>query len=61
LDLAKDCPVNRAMHFPVVQTGGSGLPDPPVRDGFVEIWMGVDFLVDKARKYLAEDDRSFFD
>jgi len=42
-----------------------GFPDPPVKDGFIEIWdrpgLGVDFNVEKARLHLAEEDRGFFD
>jgi L-alanine-DL-glutamate epimerase-like enolase superfamily enzyme len=43
----------------------TGLPDPIVRDGFIEVWdrpgMGVDFNVEAARAYLPESDRGFFD
>ncbi len=43
----------------------TGLPDPIVRDGFIEVWdrpgMGVDFNVEAARAYLPEVDRDFFD
>jgi L-alanine-DL-glutamate epimerase-like enolase superfamily enzyme len=42
-----------------------GLPDPIVKDGFIEVWdrpgMGVDFNVDAARAYLPEPDKDFFD
>ncbi len=42
-----------------------GLPDPIVKDGFIEVWdrpgMGVDFNVDAARAYLPESDKDFFD
>jgi len=42
-----------------------GLPDPIVRDGFVEVWdrpgMGVTFKVDAARGHLAPEDADFFD
>ena len=42
-----------------------GLPDPVVTDGFITVWdapgLGVRFNVDKARAYLAEEDRTFFD
>lgn len=42
-----------------------GLPDPIVKDGFIEVWerpgLGVEFNVEQARPYLAEDDRQFFD
>ncbi len=42
-----------------------GLPDPIVKDGFIEVWdrpgMGVDFIVSAARAYLEPEDRDFFD
>src|SRR5688500_7633892 len=42
-----------------------GLPDPIVKNGFVEVWdrpgMGVDFIVDAARQYLRPEDSAFFD
>jgi L-alanine-DL-glutamate epimerase-like enolase superfamily enzyme len=42
-----------------------GLPDPIVKDGHIEVWdrpgMGVDFNVNAARKYLADEDKAFFD
>ncbi len=42
-----------------------GLPDPVVRDGMIAVWdrpgMGIDIVPEKARPYLAEADRSFFD
>jgi L-alanine-DL-glutamate epimerase-like enolase superfamily enzyme len=42
-----------------------GLPDPIVKDGFIEVWdtpgLGVHFDLDKAVGHLAEDDRGFFD
>lgn len=42
-----------------------GLPSPIVRGGFIEVWdrpgLGVDFDVEKARAYLSEEDRDFFD
>ena len=41
-----------------------GLPDPIVRDGFIEVWdrpgMGVDFKIDAATAYLPEGDEGFF-
>jgi len=43
----------------------SGLPDPIVKDGLIEVWdtpgLGVDFKVDQARQYLAPEDQDFFD
>jgi L-alanine-DL-glutamate epimerase-like enolase superfamily enzyme len=43
----------------------TGLPEPIVNSGFIEVWdtpgMGVDFNVELARTHLAEEDRAFFD
>jgi L-alanine-DL-glutamate epimerase-like enolase superfamily enzyme len=42
-----------------------GLPDPIVRDGFIDVWdrpgMGLDFKVEAAAAHLSEEDRGFFD
>ncbi len=42
-----------------------GLPDPIVKDGFIEVWdrpgMGVEFNEEAARNYLPEGDEDFFD
>ena len=42
-----------------------GLPDPVVRDSFIEVWdrpgMGIDLNEKAARKYLLEEDGDFFD
>jgi L-alanine-DL-glutamate epimerase-like enolase superfamily enzyme len=42
-----------------------GLPDPIVKDGFVDVWerpgMGVEFNVAAARRYLPPEDAGFFD
>ncbi len=42
-----------------------GLPDPIVKDGFIEVWdrpgLGVEFNVEAARAYLPDEDRAFFD
>jgi L-alanine-DL-glutamate epimerase-like enolase superfamily enzyme len=42
-----------------------GLPDPIVKDGFIEVWdrpgLGVEFIVEAAREYLPEGDEDFFD
>jgi len=42
-----------------------GLPDPIVKDGFIEVWdrpgMGVEFNEKAAKKYLLEEDADFFD
>ncbi len=43
----------------------TGLPDPIVKNGMIEVWdtpgLGVDFKVDQARQYLAPEDQDFFD
>jgi len=43
----------------------TGMPDPIIKDGFVEVWdrpgLGVEFIEDAARAYLAEEDKEFFD
>jgi L-alanine-DL-glutamate epimerase-like enolase superfamily enzyme len=43
----------------------TGLPDPIVRDSFIEVWdrpgMGVEFNIEAARAYLPEADQDFFD
>ena len=42
-----------------------GLPDPIVRDGYIEVWdrpgMGVDLIPEAAREHLSEEDADFFD
>lgn len=42
-----------------------GLPDPIVKDGFIDVWdrpgMGLDLNPQAARKYLPEGDEGFFD
>ncbi|MEA2524188.1 MAG: hypothetical protein QOF73_1415 [Thermomicrobiales bacterium] len=42
-----------------------GLPDPIVKDGFIDVWdrpgMGVDLIPEAAKPYLTEDDKDFFD
>jgi L-alanine-DL-glutamate epimerase-like enolase superfamily enzyme len=42
-----------------------GLPDPIVRDGFIEVWdrpgLGVTFRESAARARLSDEDRAFFD
>ena len=43
----------------------TGLPDPIVKDGLIEVWdrpgLGVEFIIDKAVKYLPEGDENFFE
>ena len=42
-----------------------GLPDPIVKEGFIEVWdkpgMGIDLNAEAARQYLPEGDEDFFD
>jgi L-alanine-DL-glutamate epimerase-like enolase superfamily enzyme len=42
-----------------------GLPDPIMRNGMIEVWdrpgMGVDINPERARRYLADEDATFFD
>ena len=42
-----------------------GLPNPIVKDGFIEVWdtpgLGVDFNVEKAQQYLPDGDEDFFE
>lgn len=41
-----------------------GLPNPIVKDSFIEVWdrpgLGVDFNVPAAKRYLSDEDRDFF-
>ena len=59
-----------AFEYPVAQPKWwydivTGLPDPIVKDGFIEVWdrpgLGVEFIIDKAQKYLVAGDEDFFD
>lgn len=42
-----------------------GLPDPIVRNGHIDVWdrpgLGVGFIVERAKQYLAAEDADFFD
>jgi L-alanine-DL-glutamate epimerase-like enolase superfamily enzyme len=42
-----------------------GLPDPIVKNGMIDVWdrpgMGVEINPEKAKRYLSEEDRAFFD
>jgi L-alanine-DL-glutamate epimerase-like enolase superfamily enzyme len=58
------------FEYPVARDGWwydiiEGLPDPIVNKSMIEVWdtpgLGVDFNVDKARGYLREEDKDFFD
>jgi L-alanine-DL-glutamate epimerase-like enolase superfamily enzyme len=60
--IAFEYPVgNPAWWYDIVE----GLPDPIVKNGFIEVWdrpgMGVDFIVKEAKRHLSEEDRDFFD
>jgi L-alanine-DL-glutamate epimerase-like enolase superfamily enzyme len=41
------------------------LPNPIVKDGMIEVWdrpgMGVDINPERARRYLSDEDKAFFD
>lgn len=59
-----------AFEYPVAQPAWwyeivEGLPDPIVKESLIDVWdapgLGVTFNVDKAQKYLSEEDRGFFD
>ena len=43
----------------------AGLPDPIVADGHIEVWdtpgLGVEFVVEEAKRHLSEEDAGFFD
>ena len=42
-----------------------GLPDPIVKDGFIDVWdspgLGVDLIPEKTLPYLQPEDKDFFD
>jgi L-alanine-DL-glutamate epimerase-like enolase superfamily enzyme len=52
---------NPAWWYDIVE----GLPDPIVKDGFIDVWdrpgMGVNLIPDAAKQHLKEEDRDFFD
>lgn len=59
-----------ALEYPVGNTGWwydvvDGLPDPIVKDGFIEVWdrpgMGLEINAHAARQYLPAGDEAFFD
>ena len=43
----------------------SGIPDPIVKDGHIDVWdspgLGVEFVVEKAKHHLSDEDADFFD
>jgi L-alanine-DL-glutamate epimerase-like enolase superfamily enzyme len=58
-----------AFEYPVAQTDFwheivEGLPNPIVKDGFVEVWdrpgLGIDIIPEAARPYLRPEDAGFF-
>jgi L-alanine-DL-glutamate epimerase-like enolase superfamily enzyme len=55
------CQANPAWWYDIV----SGLPDPVVKDGLIEVWdrpgLGIEIDTKGARQYLAEEDKNFFD
>jgi L-alanine-DL-glutamate epimerase-like enolase superfamily enzyme len=60
--IAFECPIGQPAWWEDIITG---LPVPRVQNGLIEVWdtpgLGVDFVVDKAQQYLAEEDKAFFD
>jgi L-alanine-DL-glutamate epimerase-like enolase superfamily enzyme len=59
-----------AFEYPVARPSWwyeivEGLPNPIVCDGLIEVWdrpgLGVELNAEAARRYLAEEDKSFFD
>ena len=59
-----------AFEYPVGQPAWwydivEGLPEPIVRDGYIEVWdrpgMGVELIPEAARQYLSDEDADFFD
>jgi len=71
VQLAATLPQNYiAFEYPVARPEWwydivEGLPDPIVKQGFVDVWdrpgLGVEFNIPAARKYLLEEDKDFFD
>jgi len=59
--IAFEYPVGRPSWWYDIITG---LPDPIVKDGFIDVWdtpgLGIDFNVEEATKYLPEQDKDFF-
>jgi L-alanine-DL-glutamate epimerase-like enolase superfamily enzyme len=59
-----------AFEYPLGQPGWwyeiiEGLPNPIVKNGLIDVWnkpgLGVNFIIDKAQKYLPAGDEDFFD
>ena len=55
------CQANPAWWYDIV----SGLPDPIVKGGLIDVWdepgLGIEIDKKEARKYLAAEDKNFFD
>ena len=60
--IAFEYPVGKPEWWSEIVTG---LPDPIVKDGFIEVWdrpgLGVGFHEEAAGRYLPEGDEDFFD
>jgi len=59
--IAFECPKAPDWWYGIVK----GLPDPIVKDGFIEVWdapgLGIEFIEAEARQYLGPEDKEFFD
>ncbi|HHT9147213.1 MAG TPA: mandelate racemase/muconate lactonizing enzyme family protein, partial [Candidatus Wunengus sp. YC61] len=59
--IAFEYPIIQPMWYDIVDW----MPDPIVKDGFIEVWdrpgLGIGFNEKAAKKYLAEEDIAFFD
>lgn len=55
------CQANPAWWYDIV----SGLPDPIVKNGLIDVWdrpgLGIEIDKKKAKQYLADEDKNFFD
>jgi L-alanine-DL-glutamate epimerase-like enolase superfamily enzyme len=59
--IAFECPKAPDWWYDIV----TGLPDPIVKEGFVEVWdapgLGVEFIEEEAKRHLSDEDKGFFD
>ena len=59
--IAFECPKAPDWWYDIVE----GLPDPIVKEGFVEVWdapgLGVEFIEEEAKLHLSAEDEGFFD
>jgi len=59
--IALECPKAPGWWHDIV----TGLPDPIIKEGFIEVWdapgLGIEFIVDEAKKHLRPEDEGFFD